>query len=135
MLIFDQSKFVSRNDESALGKHWPRSQKKAAFAFNSNFQTAHATHASSRPTPKLRIFSVSYKNFSKILIKFLVFVQSLDSSPGDYHLSTVFPVRKIERPNPGSSITISQGRLLRSLLLFIKLVIVAIGIITNSKFY
>merc|ERR1719383_32253 len=37
-----------------------------------------------------------------------MFVQSLDSSPGDYHLSTVFPVRKIERPNPGSSITISQ---------------------------
>ena len=28
-----------------------------------------------------------------------MFVQSLDSSPGDYHLSTVFPIRKIERSN------------------------------------
>ena len=35
---------------------------------------------------------------------FSVFVQSLDSSPGDYHLSTVFPVRKIER----SSLTLSE---------------------------
>lgn len=67
--VFNQSKPISRSDESALGKRWPLSQRKAVSAFNSNFQMDHATHASLRPMPKLKIFSVSFKNSIKKLTK------------------------------------------------------------------